>query len=156
AVETVERNARAQAEIIEDLLDVSRIITGKLRLEVQAVELPIIIQEALEAIGPAAEAKEIRLQSILDPNAGPISGDPNRLRQIIWNLLSNAVKFTQKGGKVQVRLERVHSNIEIAVSDTGEGISTDFLPFVFDRFRQQDGSTTRKHGGLGLGLAIVR
>lgn len=156
AMETIERNAKAQARIIEDILDVSRAITGKLRLEVQPVMLAPVIESALDAVRPAAEAKEIRLQPILDPRAGPVSGDPNRLQQIVWNILSNAVKFTPKGGRVMVRLERVNSHVEIVVSDTGQGIHADLLPFIFDRFRQGDSTTTRQHGGLGLGLAIVR
>lgn len=156
ALETIERSARAQNQLIEDILDVSRIITGKLRLDVRAVDLPSVIEAAMDAARPAAEAKAIRLQSLLDPQAGPISGDPDRLQQVVWNLLSNAIKFTDKGGRVQVRLERVNSHIEITVSDTGKGIESEFLPHVFDRFRQSDGSMTRRHGGLGLGLAIVR
>lgn len=156
ALSTIERNARSQNQLIDDILDVSRIITGKLRLDVQAVDLSNIITAAIDAARPAAEAKNIRLQMLLDPQAGPISGDPDRLQQIIWNLLSNAVKFTPKGGRVQVRLERVNSHVEIVVSDTGRGIEAEFLPHVFDRFRQSDGSMTRRHGGLGLGLAIVR
>lgn len=156
AVETIERNARAQTQLIEDLLDISRIITGRMRLDVQLVEVPVVIQAAVDAIRPAADAKEIRLQMVLDPRAGPISGDPNRLQQVVWNLLSNAVRFTPKGGRVQVLLERINSHVDITVSDTGKGISSDFLPYVFDRFRQADSSFTRTHGGLGLGLAIVR
>ena len=156
ALEIIERNARAQAQLIDDLLDVSRIITGKLRLEVRAVEIPPVIESAIETIRPAAEAKDIRLRMVLDSFAGPISGDPNRLQQIVWNLLSNAIKFTPKGGRVEVRLERVASHVEVAVSDTGTGIKPEFLPHVFDRFRQADSTTTRSHGGLGLGLAIVR
>jgi PAS domain S-box-containing protein len=156
ALETIERNARSQAQLVEDLLDVSRIITGKLRLDVRPVELKSVIDLAIEAIRPAAEAKGVRLQVVLDPAAGPISGDPDRLQQIIWNLLSNAVKFTPRDGRVQVRLERVHSHVELAVSDTGAGIEPKFLPFVFERFRQADGTSTRQYGGLGLGLAIVR
>ena len=156
ALATIERNARSQSQLIDDLLDVSRIITGKLRLDVRAVDLPGVIVAAVDSVRPAAEAKNIRLQILLDPQAGPISGDPDRLQQVVWNLLSNAVKFTPKAGRVQVRLERVNSHIEISVSDTGKGIEPDFLPFVFDRFRQSDGSMTRRHGGLGLGLAIVR
>ncbi len=156
AMETIERNAKSQARIVEDILDVSRAITGKLRLEVQPVLPGSVIEVALDAIRPAAEAKEIRLQHILDPRAGPVSGDPNRLQQIVWNLLSNAVKFTPRGGRVEVRLERVNSHVEIIVSDTGQGIHSDLLPFIFDRFRQGDSTTTRQHGGLGLGLAIVR
>jgi CheY-like chemotaxis protein/nitrogen-specific signal transduction histidine kinase len=156
ALTTIERNAKAQTQLIDDLLDVSRIITGKLRLNIRAVDLPSVLMAAVDAARPAAEAKEIRLQTLLDPQAGPISGDPDRLQQVIWNLLSNAVKFTPKGGRVQVRLERINSHIEIVVSDTGIGIDEEFLPHVFDRFRQLDGSKTRRHGGLGLGLAIVR
>ncbi len=156
AFQTIERSARSQNQLIDDLLDVSRIITGKLRLDVRAVELSNVITAAVDAVRPAAEAKNIRLQTLLDPQAGPISGDPDRLQQVVWNLLSNAVKFTPKEGRVQVRLERVNSHIEIVISDTGKGIEAEFLPYVFDRFRQSDGSMTRRHGGLGLGLAIVR
>jgi signal transduction histidine kinase/ActR/RegA family two-component response regulator len=156
ALETVERNARSQNQLIEDLLDVSRIITGKLRLDVRAVAPADVIEAAVEAVLPAAEAKDIRLQKVLDTKAGSISGDPSRLQQVVWNLLSNAIKFTPRGGRVHVRLERVNSHIEISVSDTGDGIRAEFLPFVFDRFRQADGSTRRQHGGLGLGLSIVR
>jgi PAS domain S-box-containing protein len=156
ALETIERNAKAQARIVEDLMDVSRIITGKLRLDVQAVELATVVSGAVDAIRPAAEAKNIRLQALLDPQAGPVSGDPTRLQQVVWNLLTNAVKFTPKGGRVQVRLERVNSHVEITVSDTGQGIAPEFLPHVFDRFRQADQTYTRAHGGLGLGLSIVR
>jgi signal transduction histidine kinase len=156
ALETIERNAKSQTQLIEDILDVSRIITGKLRLDVQPVELAPVVEAAIHSVRPAADAKEIRLEAILDPRAGPISGDPSRLQQIVWNLVSNAVKFTPKGGRVQVRLERVNSHVEIIVSDTGEGISKEFLPHVFDRFRQADATSTRRHGGLGLGLAIVR
>ena len=156
AFSTIERSARAQNQLIDDLLDVSRIITGKLRLDVRAVELPDVISAAVDAARPAAEAKNIRLQTLIDPQAGPISGDPDRLQQIVWNLLSNAVKFTPKDGRVQIQLERVNSHVEIVISDTGKGIEPEFLPYVFDRFRQSDGSMTRRHGGLGLGLAIVR
>ncbi len=156
ALAIIERSARSQNQLIDDLLDVSRIITGKLRLDVSVVDLPSVITAAVDAARPAAEAKNIRLQTLLDPQAGPISGDPDRLQQVVWNLLSNAVKFTPKDGRVQVRLERVNSHVEIVVSDTGKGIEAEFLPFVFDRFRQSDGSMTRRHGGLGLGLAIVR
>ncbi|MBA2733744.1 MAG: response regulator [Acidobacteria bacterium] len=156
ALETIERNAWAQNQLIDDLLDVSRIITGKLRLDVSAVELPTVIEAAVDAMRPAAEAKDIRLQMLLDPSAGAVSGDADRLQQVIWNLLTNAVKFTPKGGRVQVRLERVNSHVEIIVGDTGQGIAPEFLPHVFDRFRQADQSTTRTHGGLGLGLSIVR
>jgi PAS domain S-box-containing protein len=156
AIATIERNARSQSQLIDDILDVSRIITGKLRLDVRAVDLAGVIMAALDAVRPAAEAKNIRLQTLIDPQAGPISGDSDRLQQVVWNLLSNAIKFTPKDGRVQIRLERVNSHIEVIVSDTGKGIEPEFLPFVFDRFRQSDGSTTRRQGGLGLGLAIVR
>jgi PAS domain S-box-containing protein len=156
ALETIERNVRAQAQLIEDLLDVSRIITGKLRLEVSPVELMPVIEAALDSVRPAADAKSIQIQTALNPLTGPVSGDPARLQQVVWNLVSNAVKFTHRGGRVEVRLGRVESHVEINVSDTGQGISPEFLPHVFDRFRQADSSTTRAHGGLGLGLAIVR
>jgi PAS domain S-box-containing protein len=156
ALETIERNVRAQAQLIEDLLDVSRIITGKLRLDVSPVELIPVIEAALDSVRPAADAKLIQLQTTLDPLTEPVSGDTARLQQVVWNLVSNAVKFTGRGGRVEVRLGRVESHVEIAVSDTGQGISPEFLPHVFERFRQADSSTTRVHGGLGLGLAIVR
>ncbi|MBD3887564.1 PAS domain S-box protein [Phormidium tenue FACHB-886] len=156
ALETIERNARAQNQLINDLLDVSRIITGKLRLNVRPVVLVSVIESAIDSIRPAAEAKNIRIQSLLDPAAGPVSGDPDRLQQVFWNLLSNAIKFTPKGGRVQIRLERINSHIEITISDTGQGISPEFLPYVFERLQQADSTTTRVHGGLGLGLAIVR
>jgi PAS domain S-box-containing protein len=156
AVQVIERNARAQTRLIEDLLDMSRITSGQVRLDVQPVSLATIVENALESVRPAAEAKSIRLEKLLDPKAGPVSGDPGRLQQVIWNLLANAIKFTPKGGKVQVLLERVNSHVEVSVADTGAGIKPDFLPHVFDRFRQADGSTTRRHGGLGLGLAIAK
>ena len=156
AVEVIERNARAQTRLIEDLLDMSRITSGQIRLDVQLVQPASFIEAALETVRPAAEAKGIRLEKVLDPHAGPISGDPGRLQQVIWNLLSNAIKFTEKDGKVQVVLARVNSHIEISVSDSGIGIQPEFLAHVFDRFRQADGSTTRRHGGLGLGLAIAK
>lgn len=156
AFETIERNAKNQKQIIEDLLDVSRIITGQLRLEVGPVELAPLIISAVESLRPAAAAKNVELQKVLDAGSSAISGDPARLQQIIWNLLTNAIKFTPRDGRVQIKLARVESHIELEVSDTGQGISAEFLPFVFDRFRQADSTTTRKHGGLGLGLAIVR
>ncbi|MGH7998496.1 MAG: hybrid sensor histidine kinase/response regulator, partial [Brasilonema sp.] len=156
AMETIERSAKSQAQLVEDLLDVSRIIQGKLRLNVCPIELVRVIEAALEIVRPAADAKEIQLQSVLDPTAGSVAGDFDRLQQVVWNLLSNAIKFTPKGGLVQVRLERVNSHVEITVTDTGRGISPDFVPYVFDRFRQADSSTTRIYSGLGLGLAIVR
>ncbi|MEG3911695.1 ATP-binding protein [Microcoleus sp. w1-18aA5] len=156
ALETIERNAKSQAQLIEDILDVSRIITGKLRLRVRPVNLVPVIESAIESVQLAAEAKSIRLQSVLDSEAGPLLGDADRLQQVVWNLLSNALKFTPKDGRVQISLQRVNSHVEITVSDTGAGISSDFLPFVFDRFSQHDSTTTRSYGGLGLGLAIVR
>ena len=155
-LETLERNATWLTQIVEDVLDVSRIVAGKIRLDVQPVELPLIIDDAVATVQPAADAKSVRLQTIVDPRVGPVSGDPGRLQQVVWNLVTNAVKFTPKRGRVQVRLERVNSHVEVVVSDTGIGISPDFLPHVFERFRQAEAATTRKAGGLGLGLAIVR
>lgn len=155
AVETIYRNAKSQAQLVSDLLDVSRIISGKLRLDVRTIDLIQIVNAAVDSIRPAADAKSIRLQTLLDPAAGPISGDADRLQQVVWNLLTNAVKFTPKGGRVQVKVQRINSHIEIVVTDSGVGINKDFLPYVFDRFRQADASTTRIHGGLGLGLSIV-
>jgi len=155
-LETLERNASALTQIVEDVLDISRIVSGKIRLDVQPVELQLVIHNSIATVQPAADAKQIRLQTVIDPTIGPVSGDPNRLQQVVWNLLSNAVKFTPKGGRVQVRLERVNSHVEIIVSDTGSGIKPEFLPHVFERFRQADAGTTRKTGGLGLGLSIVR
>jgi PAS domain S-box-containing protein len=156
ALDTIERNAQAQAQLIDDLLDVSRIMTGKLRMDVRPADPNLFIDAAMEAVKPAAEAKGIRLQRILDTGMISVPGDPIRLQQVIWNLLSNAIKFTTRGGHVQVRLERVNSHVEIIVSDTGQGIEPEFLPHVFDRFRQADQRTTRQHGGLGLGLAIAK
>jgi PAS domain S-box-containing protein len=156
ALTTVERNATALAQIVEDILDVSRIISGKVRLNIQPVDLPSVVQHAIETIMPAADAKQIRVQTTLDPRAAPISGDPDRLQQIVFNLVSNAVKFTPKGGLVQVRLGRIDSSVEIVVSDTGIGIKPEFLPHLFERFRQGDGGLGRENSGLGLGLAIVR
>ena len=150
------RNSQVQVQLIDDLLDVSRIISGKLRLDVQTLDMPVVIQAALSTVTAAAEAKGIHLQRTLDPKAGPVSGDPGRLQQVVWNLLSNAVKFTPKGGEVQIRLERVNSHLELVVSDSGEGLAPEVLPHIFERFWQADGSTTRKHRGLGLGLSIVR
>lgn len=155
-LETIERNARTQAQMIEDLLDISRIVSGKIRLDVQVVQLPDVIDAAVGTVEPAVRAKEIRLRKFIDPNVGPMHGDPHRLQQIIWNLLSNAVKFTPKGGQVQVTLQRINSHIEINVSDTGEGFDPEFAPHLFDRFRQSDSSMSREFGGLGLGLAIVK
>ncbi|HEX4415311.1 MAG TPA: PAS domain S-box protein [Lacipirellulaceae bacterium] len=152
----IERNARAQTQLIEDLLDMSRIISGKIRLDVQHVDLASVINAAVDLLKPSADSKNMRLHHVLDPLASPVSGDPNRLQQVVSNLLSNAIKFTPKGGKVEILLERVNSHIEITVADTGQGIALDFLPHVFDRFRQADASTTRRYGGLGLGLSIVK
>jgi signal transduction histidine kinase/ActR/RegA family two-component response regulator len=156
ALEVIERNAKLQAQLIDDVLDVSRIITGKLRLDVSPIHLSQVVESAVEVVRPAAESKQIRLQVVLDPKAGPVAGDANRLQQVIWNLLSNAIKFTPKNGRVQIRLERINSHVKLTVSDTGIGISPEFLPYVFDRFRQADSALSRKHGGLGLGLAIAR
>ena len=156
ALEVIERNARAQAQLIDDLLDVSRIISGKLRLNINPVEPLAIVDLALDAVRPAAEAKDIQLQRNYDPKTGTIPGDPDRLQQIIWNLLSNAIKFTPAGGKVTIAVHRTQAHIEFEISDTGQGIDSEFLPYVFDRFRQGDASVARSHGGLGLGLAIVR
>ncbi|HEV2667200.1 MAG TPA: ATP-binding protein, partial [Blastocatellia bacterium] len=156
ALEIIYRSALAQNQLIGDLLDVSRIIAGKSRLEMRVVDLPPIIEAATDAARPAADAKKIRLVSALDPAAGPVSGDPDRLQQVVWNLLSNAVKFTPVEGQIEVRLEREGAHVRLTVSDTGEGIEPEFLPFVFDRFRQFESRPARVHGGLGLGLAIVR
>jgi CheY-like chemotaxis protein len=146
----------AQGQLIEDILDVSRIITGKLRLDIATVEMSQLVAQAVESVRPTAEAKGIRLQTVLDTETNLIRGDAHRLQQVMWNLLSNAIKFTPKGGRVHVTLSHVDSHVEIAVSDTGQGIKPEFVPYVFDRFRQADSSSVRTHGGLGLGLAIVR
>jgi PAS domain S-box-containing protein len=156
AIETIERNATSLSQIVEDVLDVSRIVAGRMRLNVQAVDLPEVVRSALDAVKPAADAKGVRLETMIDPRAAPISGDPDRLQQVIWNLVSNAVKFTPRSGRVQVRLERVNSHMEVVISDTGLGIAPDFLPYIFEPFRQADSGTTRERGGLGLGLAIAR
>ena len=156
ALETIVRNARAQRQLIDDLLDISRIITGKLRLDVQPVELAPMIEAVVNGVRPAADARSIHLRTALDSRTSPISGDPDRLRQIIWNLLTNAIKFTPEGGRVEVGLERTDSHLEVTISDTGQGITSEFLPHVFERFSQSDSSSTRRHGGLGLGLSIVR
>ncbi|MFP5261731.1 MAG: response regulator [Blastocatellia bacterium] len=154
-LDTIERNAKSQAKLIEDILDVSRIISGKLRIECRPVDLVSIIEMAIDAVRPAAEAKSINIHTSLDSGGGLVRGDPNRLQQVVWNLLSNAVKFTPGGGDIHVRLEQ-GGPARIIVSDNGDGIRPDFLPFVFDRFSQAEAQTTRRHGGLGLGLAIVR
>lgn len=156
ALETIERNARSQQQLIEDLLDVSRIITGKLRLEVRSINPAAFIAAAVESVRPAADAKDIRLEINSSADIGSISGDSSRLQQVVWNLLSNAIKFTPRGGEVKLTLDRTRSHVRIAVQDSGQGINADFLPYVFERFRQADMKTTRAHGGLGLGLAIVR
>lgn len=155
-LDVIERNTRVQTQLIEDLLDMSRIVSGKIRLDVQQVDVGDVIKAAVASIRHSADAKDIRLQVVLDPLAGPVRGDPARLQQCFWNLLSNAVKFTPKQGRIQVTLERVNSHLEICVVDNGQGISPDFLPHLFERFRQADASTTRRHGGLGLGLSIVK
>jgi signal transduction histidine kinase len=154
-LEAIARNARVQAQLVEELLDASRIVTGQMRMDVRPIDLVPVVDAAIESIRPAAEAKEIRLQRVVDP-LGPVAGDPARLQQVMWNLLSNAVKFTPKGGQIQVQVARRGSHVEIAVGDTGAGIDPEFLPHVFERFRQSDSSSRRRHGGLGLGLAIVR
>jgi CheY-like chemotaxis protein len=156
ALETIDRNARAQAQLIGDILDVSRIITGRLRLDGRPVELAMVVDAAVDAVRASADAKGIHLQTLLDPDAGPVLGDPDRLQQVALNLLSNAIKFTPDGGQVELHLERTEDRARITVSDTGKGISPAFLPHVFERFTQADTSSTRSHSGLGLGLAIVR
>jgi PAS domain S-box-containing protein len=155
ALETIERNARVQAELIGDILDVARIVTGRVRLDRQPIDLRPVVEAALDVVRPTAAAKGVQLEAMgLEP--GPVSGDPARLQQVVWNLLTNAVKFTPSGGRVTVRLGRPDAEVRLTVSDTGAGIAPDFLPFVFDRFRQAETGTARRHGGLGLGLAIVR
>jgi CheY-like chemotaxis protein/two-component sensor histidine kinase len=156
AIETIERNAQSQAQLVEDILDVSRMITGKLRLNIAAVDVASVINAAIDCVQLAADSKDIQLEVTLDPSARRVNGDESRLQQVVWNLLSNAIKFTPQGGRVSVRLERTGSSAQIRVSDTGEGIQPNILPYIFDRFRQGDGTSTRRHGGLGLGLAIVR
>jgi signal transduction histidine kinase/DNA-binding response OmpR family regulator len=156
ALETIERNARSQSQLIDDLLDVSRIITGKLMLDFRPVELSSIIEATVDTVRPMAESKSISVEPQLKTSHCMVSGDPARLQQVVWNLFSNAVKFTPEGGRVEVGLRCDERHVELEVTDTGQGINADFLPYIFDRFRQADGTTTRKHGGLGLGLAIVR
>jgi PAS domain S-box-containing protein len=155
-LEAIDRNVRAQAQIVSDLLDMSRIISGKIHLEVQPISLHEVIHNAIESVRASADAKQIRIRTLLDSSVGFVRGDPNRLQQILWNLLSNALKFTPAGGRVQVILERVNSHVELVVEDSGVGIAAEFLPFVFERFRQADGAMTRRHGGLGIGLSIVK
>jgi signal transduction histidine kinase/ActR/RegA family two-component response regulator len=155
-LDTIDRNARAQSRLIEDILDFSRINAGKLNLNVRSLDLNDVIAAAIDVIRPAADAKGVRVERVLDSEGGHVSGDTDRLQQVVWNLLSNAVKFTPRGGNVLIRLERINSHCELTVSDTGQGISPKFLPYVFDRFSQADSSSTRAHAGLGLGLGIVR
>ena len=156
AIEVIDRNARAQVQLIDDLLDLSRIMAGKVRLDLQQVSMPDVVQKAVASAMPAAHAKDIRVRSLLDPSNTVVTADGGRLQQVVWNVLSNAIKFTPKGGQVQVLLQRVNSHIELSVADSGIGIPASFLPLVFDRFSQRDSSTTRAHGGLGLGLAICK
>ena len=155
-LETIDRNVRAQTQIVNDLLDMSRIISGKVHLDVQPLYLHEVVSNAIEGVQQSAINKGIRLQKMLDSRIGMVRGDPNRLQQVLWNLLTNAIKFTPRGGRVQIVLERVNSHAEICIEDSGIGISPEFLPYVFDRFRQADPSTTRRFGGLGLGLSIVK
>ena len=156
AIDIVRRNAKLQAQLIEDLLDVSRILRGKIKLDLVSINLAAVIKAAISTVELTADAKSIELITDLDPDLGSVLGDFRRLQQIIWNLLSNAIKFTPEGGRVTVKLRKVEQNASIEVADTGEGIEPEFLPYVFDRFRQQDSASTRNFGGLGLGLAIVR
>jgi len=156
ALDAIERGARAQAALVEDLLDVSRIVSGRLRLDVQATDLSEVVAATVETVRPSAEAKHIELRTVIDPGAASVSGDPQRLQQVVWNLLSNAVKFTPRGGRVRVTLERSGSDVELSVIDNGKGIAAHLLPRVFERFWQADASATREQGGLGLGLAITR
>ncbi len=155
-LEVIERNARVQTQLIDDLLEMSRILAGKLRLEVQDVNFVSVVEAAIETVRLAAEAKGIRIESVLEPITQTVHGDPQRLQQVVWNILSNAIKFTPKGGRVQIVLKRANSHLELTVSDTGKGVKSEFLPHLFERFRQADASTTREFGGLGLGLAIVK
>lgn len=156
AMETIDRNAKAQAQLIEDILDVSRVITGKLHLHNEPVDIASVINAAIDSVQLAIDSKDLHLEVTLDPSARHTFGDTGRLQQVVWNLLSNAIKFTPSGGRIEIKVKRAADNMQLRVSDTGCGISPDFLPFIFDRFRQADGTTTRSHGGLGLGLAIVR
>jgi signal transduction histidine kinase/ActR/RegA family two-component response regulator len=157
AVQIILRNTAVQVRLIDDLLDMASVVSGRMRLAVQAVDLRSVIEEAVDAVRPAADAKDIRLQAVIESPGAPVSGDPGRLQQVMGNLLSNAIKFTPKNGRVQIKLQRVNSHVEIMVSDTGEGIRADFLPYLFDRLRQGDSSSpNRSHGGLGIGLALVR
>lgn len=156
AIQTILRNVNAQVRLVEDLLDMSSVVSGRMRLAVQVVDLRDVIEEVLDSVRPAAEAKGLRLQALLESPGAPVSGDRDRLQQVVWNLLSNAVKFTPRGGRVEIKAHRVRSHAEVIVSDTGQGIHADLLPYVFDRLRQGDSTTTRTHGGVGIGLALVR
>ncbi|HEV2169293.1 MAG TPA: ATP-binding protein, partial [Candidatus Binatus sp.] len=156
AIQTIQRNAQTQNQLIGDLLDVSRIVSGQLRLNIRPFDLISVIEASIEVVRPSADAKSIKIQTLLDPGAGPVAGDPDRLQQIFWNLLSNAIKFTPARGQVQIALRRINSHVEFVVADSGRGIDSKLLPFIFERFRQGDSGTTREYGGLGLGLAIVR
>lgn len=156
AVAIILRNVEAQARLVDDLLDLSTVVNGRMRLHVDPVDLGDIIRDVVEAMRPGADAKQLRLTTVLESPGGPVNGDANRLRQVMWNLIANAVKFTPQGGRVEVTLRRVRSHLEVAVADTGQGISAELLPHVFDRLRQGDSSTTRAHGGLGIGLSLVR
>jgi CheY-like chemotaxis protein len=155
-IQVIERNARIQAQLVSDLLDVSRIVSGKLSLELQLVQLQSVIEQAVDTVRTAAEAKKLQLEQSVEAEIPPIAGDPDRLQQVVWNLLSNAVKFTPEGGVVGIRLQRSRDRAVIAVYDTGAGITSEFIPHLFDRFRQADSSPSRRHGGLGLGLTIVK
>jgi CheY-like chemotaxis protein/anti-sigma regulatory factor (Ser/Thr protein kinase) len=154
--ETIDRNGKAQPQLIEDLLDTSRIINGKMKLELLPVEPVAIISESLDTVRPSADSKGVVVLTDLDPEAGQLTGDPDRLQQVVWNLLSNAIKFTPGGGRVRIELRRGGAGVQIVVSDTGRGISPDLLPYVFDHFKQGDAEFSRRHGGLGLGLALVK
>lgn len=156
ALQTIDRNAKSQAQLIEDILDTSRIITGKLRLNNEPVDISSVINAAIDSVQLAVDSKNLQLEVTLDPSARHTVGDASRLQQVVWNLFANAIKFTPSGGRIEVKVERAGENVQIQVSDTGHGIGPDFLPYIFDRFRQADGTSTRQHGGLGLGLAIVR
>ena len=156
AIQIILRNAALQVRLIDDLLDMTSVVSGRMRLAVQAVDLRSVVEEAVDTVRPAADAKDIRLQVVIESPGASVNGDPGRLQQVMWNLLSNAVKFTPKGGRVQISVQRVNSHVEIMVSDTGEGIRADLLPYIFDRLRHGDSSASRPHGGLGIGLALVR
>ena len=156
ALPIMEQSARTQLQLIEDLLDMSRIESGRMILDIQSLDLATVVGASIDSVRPAAEAKNIRLQSTFTSAGGTVTGDQNRIQQIFWNLLSNAIKFTPKGGRIHVVIQRVNSHVEVSVADNGQGVAPEFLAHVFDRFRQADGTTTRRHGGLGLGLSIVK